>query len=689
MDNQLIELVSQGLSWGDSIAAEAQARLLNEGKAEAWREEIKTSAESVGIPRTLRRISLSFKSTNAWGIYQKEVLTLLGLSELYGLSYDPSELVKKVAHTDPKSWEEAEQSAKTLAREYLEKQIEAGDVYLLRPSDITSPDFSVYVPQIIERRRHGIEGARPYVTEDDLVDMFDFLELPIAMDLMIKSGIGGRTTSTEAKRVLKELSNLGLTSAIDLSTKRPKEYRASVEDQYLRLFAACIPYQRDLLRGSAMALDPDPEICRKGLEMIHRSGHEHCEEPLLRALKRDDEEIITLSLQGLGILGKEEAIPEISTYLGHSNNEIRRETCNALGQLKASDYIQELDQMLRVNDEKLQLAAMRALLQINTPSTQETFWNNFQRFGMIKLAALSKDIADTGSVNAIHFLVNLLLLDIQSFVESREIQVFNAFIGSKTGAENQMAKIMLSMLRDQAKWGFGRLGAAAVPVLVSLLKIFPETSGLITSAEGWTPSEQEINERMQWRIQQHLRFPRPEHLPMPFKEAILALGMTHSERAIPYLKELSLSSNEEIVLLAIEALGEIDTPALDALIAVPAITPAVRRRKLTEIGTISHPTATAWLIEQGKDNDDLVRIEATNFLAMRNDPSLTEHLMSVAKDPNVLMRVGLANVITRLGMDAYPDIMKVLNEDPDDAVRNTIVRARLHLQADEQNDFWA
>ncbi len=692
MDNKLVDLLAEGLSWRDSLDASEQARLLNQGRVDLWKKEILKSAKTIGISKVLQQIAFSYKELSAWGTYLHAVLSLFDLDELYGLALEPAEFVKHVAATAPKSWSAAKKTARSRAIEHLKKQIEAGDAYLLRPSVIKSPDLSVFVPPIIEIRRRHIEEVCPYLMDDGLIDLFDFLELPLAMDFMIKSGVGGRANPTEAKVVLDKLVELEIITTASIEKKREGRTPQQIDERYLRLYTDCIPTQRDLLRGAAMALDPDEEVSGKGIDLIYSTGHIHVKEPLLNALERTNDSILVNAIRGLGILGEKDTIPMIGQFLSGSSNEIQSAVCIALGRLQSGNHVGELSNMLRNSDEQVRLAAAGALLQIKTEKAQEEFWKNYQRFGNIKLIAFTKDIGNLKSERAILFMIDLLLLDLQSFLHSGEIQMYNALLNAREGPEHAMMMLLVQRLREQAVSGFGAMGSDAVPVLASLLRIFPETSKIVWRDVEWEDEEVHIADMLERRLQEHFRhfnFPRPEHIPNPVNEAIRALGVTHSERAVPYLEELAMADSEELALVALEALSEIDTPALDVLIRVPESNPAIQMKKVRDIGTIVHPKATEWLIKQSESKNPLVRMETTNFLAMRNDASLSKHLQKMANDPEAIVRVGLANVIARLGMNTYPEVMRILSEDKEPVVRDTIVRARLHFEADEQDEFWA
>ena len=160
-DNLIIQLLSQGLSWRDSLSAKEQARLLNNGETALWREGVIASADSLGIPKTRRQVAFSFREVRAWGVYIDAVLNLFGISELQGLACNPAEFVERVAAKEPGSWEDVKQMAITIAGEYLEQQLETGDVYLLHPSELTSPEFSRYVPSIIDARKSKLEQSQP------------------------------------------------------------------------------------------------------------------------------------------------------------------------------------------------------------------------------------------------------------------------------------------------------------------------------------------------------------------------------------------------------------------------------------------------------------------------------------------------------------------------------------------------
>jgi HEAT repeat protein len=687
-DNLLVQLLSQGLSWRDSVSAEEQARHLNMGETALWREKVVSSSESLGIPKVLRQVVFSFKSITAWAVYLDSVLGLFGIPELQGLACNPAEFVDKVASKEPENWEEVRKVAIEIAGEYLKEQIKTGDVYLLHPSELTSPEYAMYVPSIIEARSKQLTQSQPYLMDDGLVDMFDFLQLPISLELMLESGVGGRTTSSQAKVMLERLSELNLISISEPIKKRDGKH--NIEEQYLKLYQNCIKNHTELLRGSAMSYDPDERICRKGIELIHASGHAHTLQPLLLGLDKRDDEIVKLSLKGLGILGNTAAIENVSSILtSRSTPEIQAVACTTLGQLRGEKYLNKITELLTSSNEATSLAAMKALLSINSPKSLEIFWQYIQRFGMAKLSGLSKEIAESSNDNASIFLIGLLLLDLQAFIYTGEVHFYNAFLQAKDEAQKKLLLTVVEKMREQAVFGFGRIGSKAVPILVTLLRIFPETQRLFQGKSIWEPSESLMERVVNSRLQQYFRLPRAESVPNPIAETIHALGLTHSVRAIPYLEEISKTNDERLVSQAMQALSEIDIPALDALLKIETPSMNLKIQKIQEIGTIVHPKVTQWLIKQLEDKDPMMRMQAASLLAMRNDKSLSTYLMKAAKDSNKGVRAGLANVIIRLGVDAYPEVKRLLSKDKDGNIRKIITKAQIAYKADEENDFWA
>ncbi|TFG29850.1 hypothetical protein EU528_09030 [Candidatus Thorarchaeota archaeon] len=687
-ENLLVQLLSEGLSWQDSLSAKEQAALLNSGKTTRWKEEVLASAGSLGIPKVLRQVAFSFRNVTAWGIYIDSILDLFGIPELQGLACDPSEFVERVAKKEPESWDAVKEIAISFAGEYLKDQIENGDVYLLHPSSLTSVEFSVFVPSIIEARKDKMDQSKPYLTDDGFVDMFDFLELPITMELMLESGVGGRSPLERAKVVLERISELGLLSNTEVTEKR--KVKRSPEERYLALYQNCTANHRDLLRGAAMSYDPDEKICKKGIELIYASGHAHSLQPLLLGLDKNDEEIVNLSLKGLGILGNSDVIDNVAKILDYNAGlEVQATACLTLGKLGGHRYIDKIVTRVASSNDETNLAGMKALLLMNTPESLDRFWQYIQRFGMPKLANIAGDIADTKTDNAIIFMIGLLLLDLQAFIHTGEVHFYNAFLQVNDETQKKILLALVSMFREHAVTGFGRMGERSVPVLASLLKIFPETSHLFRDRSIWESSERQLEDIVSSRIGEYFRLPRAESIPAPVIQTIRALGVTHSVRAIPYLEEICKMDNEDYVSSAMEALSEIDLPAIDAILKVDTPSFKLQEQKIRDLGTIVHPKVTKWLIEQLDDKDPRIRMEAVTMLAMRNDPDLAKPLMKAAKDSHKGVRAGLANVIIRLGMNTYPEIMRLLSEDKDDAIRKVITKAQLVYKAAQDDDFWA
>lgn len=688
MENILIKLLSEGLSWRDHLSAQEQAEYLNRGMKDLWRERVMITAESLGIPKVLRQMAFSFNSIQAWAVYLDSVLDLFGIPELQGIACEPAEFVEKVASREPKNWEQVKEIAIEIAREYLKTQIESGDVYLLHPGNLTSPELSVYVPSIIEERSDQLKQAQSYLMEDGMVDMFDFLQLPITMELMIESGVAGRTTPEKAEIVLERMAELGLVSIPETMKKREK--KSDIRKQYHELFQNCSKRHSDLLRGCVMSYDSDEQICKQGIELIHGTGHAHSLHALLAGIEKSSDEIVQLSLKGLGLLGNPIAIEKVSDIL-QSNQapEVKIAACTTLGMLRADQHLDRIRDLLLSRNDNVSLAGASALLAIGTPDALDIFWQHIRRFGIARLSGLSKAIADTGNRNAVLFLIGLLLLDLQVFIDTGEVPFYNAFGQAKDEAQKTVLLAVIEKLRDQAVAGLGRFGGAAVPILISILQMYQEGRQLFQGMQVWDPAESEMEKLVDSRLREYFRFPRFDTIPNPIIHTVRALGVTHSERAIPFLKELGKADEEEIVFQVIESLSEIDIPAIDVLLNIETKSMKLKLQKIQQIGTIVHPKVTQWLIKQMEDKDPLIRMQAAILLAMRNDRNLSKILLKAAKDPHPGVRAGLANVIIRLGMDTYPEVMQLLSEDKDEDIRKIITKAQLAYKADQDNDFWA
>ncbi|MBD3159128.1 MAG: hypothetical protein GF309_10105 [Candidatus Lokiarchaeota archaeon] len=689
IENTLLELMEKGLSWRDYLAASNQAELLDLAKRKAWRKQILDSAEQIGITNTLKQIALSFQLTQAWGMYLNSILRLFEIREFYGLACDPSQFVEKIAQQQPESWGEVNSASRELALKYLKEQIETGDVFLLRPSQFEDPDLMAYLPKILDARKAKMGEARPYLMQDGLVDMFDFLELPLALNLLVKSGVGGRTTIEEAKPVLEKLVELKLSPVKIPEAARDEVGSLSVKERYLGLYTDSISYHKDLLQGITMSLDIDDQICRIGLEKTCKIGHEYCKEPFLFALGREDESTVACALTGLGRLGIEEVIPQIRNSLRRSSPVIQKAACDALGVLRASECTDELRKLVDSSDDKVRLSALKALFRINSPTIQNEYWKWIREFDIVNLASMAKEIGATKSDYAVSFLVNLLMLDLQAFLETDEIRMFNMIMALRRENQEELADTLIDRLRTQAVAGFKRLGSIGVPVLASLLKLYPETAKIIETEIDWKPSEEHILDLIQRRIQAFRRISDIDYPKFAVTEAIEALGLTHSERAIPYLVDLVRSEREEIVHAAMEALGEIDLPALEALLEVPETHRFVTLQKIERIGSINHRRASKYLIQKTGDSDPLVRAAVAKHLVLRMDSELSKPLAQLARDPDENVRRTLAIVLLRLGVDCYPGVVEILRNDTDESVQQIIVESKLFHETRERDEFWA
>ncbi len=172
------------------------------------------------------------------------------------------------------------------------------------------------------------------------------------------------------------------------------------------------------------------------------------------------------------------------------------------------------------------------------------------------------------------------------------------------------------------------------------------------------------------------------------RRAIMALGSLENPEMIPYLIELSSSSEEKIVTAAMEAIHDIGgAPALDAYkkIYQSSAGERARQRAVSELGDHGGAAVLPFLqtvaLEGPDPKTQRVAVAAIGDVESPEALTVLGKIISQSKDPQI-RRTAMAAMGDAGGEQAIPLLGEVLKSDPDAGVRRSAARAL----GDTEND---
>jgi HEAT repeat protein len=148
-------------------------------------------------------------------------------------------------------------------------------------------------------------------------------------------------------------------------------------------------------------------------------------------------------------------------------------------------------------------------------------------------------------------------------------------------------------------------------------------------------------------------------------ETVVALGKLADPRAVPDLVKLLSSFSEELRSQAAEALTNIGTPSVPALlVAVKSADPIVRTGAVRALAPILAPSAQSATIALLKDRDANVRLEAARGLGIRGDPASIPALLAAFNDREGRVGTEAARSLAAMGAKAVPALIAALHAPP-------------------------
>lgn len=156
-------------------------------------------------------------------------------------------------------------------------------------------------------------------------------------------------------------------------------------------------------------------------------------------------------------------------------------------------------------------------------------------------------------------------------------------------------------------------------------------------------------------------------------DAIAAMG----DAAVPHLSRALADPDEDVRVVAIEALGRLRSPsAVDGLLAALADpSPTVRLSAVEALGTTGDRRATQPLMTQfAKDDNPQVRYECLTSLGLIGDPAAVGFLVKGVSDSDPFVRLWAMDALCQMHSPNAPELALRLLQDPNPVVRSHTIQ---------------
>lgn len=393
--------------------------------------------------------------------------------------------------------------------------------------------------------------------------------------------------------------------------------------------------------------DPEPRVAQAAYDAMVKMGAQAVPF-LLQHLTHPDWVIRVLVLDVLQSMRQFCPLDQVLALLKAPEWEVREAAVRFLGCLRTGDgisYEQALQTLLGVlhedEDREVRMAACRALGQMGNPSVAEALLLVMRQSEdeSLRLAA-AEGLTALGPVVA-DLIVHQALQDHRSAIRALGAQILG-----QIRAESAL-RPLIENLQDEAQ-------AVRMAAALALSQIQPEEP--------------------LWVLLYHMFLGEPEISP----EAVIELGQSHDQRAIPYLLDeiprVAPEAWRETLITALGELGDMET-ILPLAIWLGAPEPAIRAATARALGRIGHPLAVEYLIPcLGEADPQVLRqiIEALQHLEPLQ-PLWPMLLQILSPDPEERLE-GLSLLPLPLEARLKPFFLSMLNRESEPAVQEFLIR---------------
>ncbi|TXT55935.1 MAG: hypothetical protein BAJATHORv1_30318 [Candidatus Thorarchaeota archaeon] len=615
-----------------------------------------------------------------WAKFQDAIFHAFEIEGLEGLDCDWFEVLRLLRKKST-NWKEGREAIIDILLPELEKHLEFNDVFLFDITVIRQTRLAKALPKFLDLLLTPLEGTRIGIGKDDLYDISELFMHPTAFRILITSGYGSKVTRYEIERIIETFHDIGLISKNDIDCFTVEMGYSHAFD-YSTTFLKFKPRKRELLISLLQALDADFTVVRRGLNEIERNSHSVWLGVLDNVSKRDDpeiQEIIAEKLGDLHISGAEETLLRL---FDSDKSKVRQKAIVSLGKIGSNTTLSNAEKMLGGGTEDEVVAALTALCHLGTDEAVRIVLSK-ERSGDRIFSLFSHILGLTHSTLVIPTLLDRLIADRLTFSRSGNPLLSTLMQFVTREEEKNMLKKMVNHFRENTTDALAKLGSISVEPLLHFISILlrKQLPGI---------SDTYLKKQLAGNIEQ--MFERRDISTADkdgaIKAATRALGLTFSPLAVDALSLLAETGSLEIRRYAIEALGEIDLPALEALIKIDVSDePTLIMSKIGMIGQFAHPKADEAIILWTKAERVLERSLAYIWLICRKDPAMISHIQPALDDESPVVRIASGRTMITYRIPEYEPLIEQLKSDKSSKVINAIRTYEGEACLPSQ-DFW-
>jgi PAS domain S-box-containing protein len=443
-------------------------------------------------------------------------------------------------------------------------------------------------------------------------------------------------------------------------------------------------------------LNADPETRESAILALGRIGSDKAVEPLITLLKDDQFAVVTCG--ALSKIGNKNSFNALLELLGHKNPSIRRAAIAALNSIGHPQMAQKIQSLLSDKNPFVRESALRIAGYFGFPEAK-TF--------------VHKLVCDTDTNVRIAAIENLPYFEDERFFsslkflyEDKDPKIRAAVVRSMGQLESKQAwKELEKALNDDNEWvryyavkainnhGYldllGKIKDIALNDNAPFVRLAsieylghvggPYAATVLSSLTGDTNREIVLT-------------------------AINSLGDIHHPDGLPPLLALARSSDDEIRKVAIEAIGRRGGPGTSELLQWAALTekdPVIKSRAIMSLRTISTPEALRSLLSLTSDTENreraicalstlppdqlgiicegldhrhtLVRTAVVEVLQRVHTRQSSDMIASCLRHHDVNVRLAAIYAIHRLGSTRhFEKVVELKNSDPDPVIRKAV-----------------
>ncbi len=626
----------------DQYIAFSVSRAIEKRRIEEAKDILTNLLQRTGPETILRTAKLVAKERDDYfgtGKVQEVLFPALGLPSLVGMDCSLNELLLLAMKNDKGM--DLKELIKESSKPLLMAQLERGDTFFLDPiglREIGLTDIADRIEVIRkERESKPLVGKAPkFSSRMGLYDFTAVFSTARGFAALVSHGYGPWETAERAQEALRLLVKEGLIETAELPSESIHEEPPLDGSfwNYSYLFEGFSQKRIELFNSIVQSLDPDHKTRSQGVEYAVKDGSEKWLGPLCKLISINDTELLKRVIEALRIACIPESFEYILPLLNHSDREISDKAAYALGRIGRMEAIPHLLSYAESNYDRRGQVAVGAICEIGGTEAFEAAKKVLNAINdTARIFSISR-LACTKVADSIPLVVELAICD--------EMSLKNLKI-SEESATSLMFKVTLMVPANDARDAFEHYGEKAVSPLIYMLA---NTTNKDLAGIEYGFQSTALAEYVKNRAKSLSYSSQVSGLVKAIPNLLIALGQTHSPRAIDALKEFVYEDDNDVSAAAVKALGFIGLPSLQfAKELLNSRNEKHRARALEILQFINHPDALSSIINSLDDEDENVQYAAQKALSLRREssavPKQEEVLRSLPEDKRRSMQMYL------------------------------------------------